>query len=163
MARRLVAGRDSAQSVPIPPKTGPRRKAAKRLAGAAFSLLSATSWHVAANPARVADFTRNEGVPGSSPGVGFNLRAGLRQREAPFGASNRVWAGIGPVCASEPGYSRSAPGGSSTFRPLLRDLAGGRPLRRGRTRAYAGQPIIVRPPRRRATRPPRRSSRAPGP
>ena len=43
-------------------------------AGETFSLLSATfsatSRHVAADAARVADFTRNEGVPGSSPGVG---------------------------------------------------------------------------------------------
>jgi hypothetical protein len=79
VTRCQVAARDSAQSVPIRPETGPRGRAAKRLAGETFSLLSVTSRHVAADPARVADFTRNEGVPGSSPGVGFNLRAGFQR------------------------------------------------------------------------------------
>ena len=42
---------------------------------------------------------RNEGVPGSSPGVGFKLRAGLRDREGSsrgLGSSvDRIWTGFG--------------------------------------------------------------------
>ena len=60
---------------------GKRRSVARRRC---FPCTSATSHHLKADPATTPDFTRNEGVPGSSPGVGFNLGAALRQGGGPI-------------------------------------------------------------------------------
>jgi hypothetical protein len=86
--REMIA--HDVQSVPKRPRTEACNERAYRPSRQRFPCTSATSRHLAAIPARAADFTRNEGVPGSSPGVGFNLRAALRQRESPLFGGFRV-------------------------------------------------------------------------
>ena len=63
----------SAQSVPNIRESGHGAWPYPQCAARRFSLLSATFRHSAPYPPRARDFTRNEGVPGSSPGVGFRL------------------------------------------------------------------------------------------
>jgi hypothetical protein len=74
--REMIA--HDVQSVPKRPRTEACNERAYRPSRQRFPCTSATSRHLAAIPARAADFTRNEGVPGSSPGVGSNQVAGLR-------------------------------------------------------------------------------------
>jgi hypothetical protein len=50
----------------------------------------ATSGHVTTTPARPQDFSRNEGVPGSSPGAGFDKHPAQAVPRSPLGALRRV-------------------------------------------------------------------------
>ena len=57
----------------------------------------------------VEHFTRNEGVPGSSPGVGFALALGLRNERGPFRASIRLWVRFGSDSGSDGDASGRSP------------------------------------------------------
>ena len=86
---RTIAGMGNVQWVPQRPETAPRREEARDVPTPRNRSSQASSCHFGDPSATTPDFSRNEGVPGSSPGVGSCSHpwaaSGLARRLAPPG------------------------------------------------------------------------------
>jgi hypothetical protein len=86
-----------------------------------FSLLTATFRHSTPRPARTADFSRNEGVPGSSPCVG-SLRAADISSYPVWASSSYLPQPLGSRPPVPPGWCSPRGGPSVRGLSLLRAL-----------------------------------------